>query len=467
MPAPWLVLSAATSRRYHAKSRPRIEVPAIWKVAASHLAGSAPGDRPYGPFVATMMQGLLRVLRLSKSKAPSLGRVRQPAGVPDWRGEQVLSGITPKRLVKVLKSADFGDFSDYLTAAQELEERDAQYGSQMSVRRAAVSSLELGVNANGASARATKAVEALVSSGRLSDLVPLSLDALGKGFAISQVVWTEKNGIFAPELVEHDQREFLWRPDDRSWRLRDGSLDGLELEENRWVIHEPRLRSGEAIRRGLARPAMFLHMAKWMSLAGWVTMMKLFGVPLAVAEIPHHATENDRRVLTAALANLGSGVNALVPTGANVTIIKAADAGSSPDRLFSVLLDYVDRQISKLVLGQTMTADDGSSHAQATVHNEVRRDIREGDAEQLAKTINRFVVEPYVRFNVGDQKVYPKVYFQQEDKRDLLAFSQAIVPLIRYAGLEVKADEVRKLFGLSAPEANDEILRLSSLSNLA
>src|SRR6185437_16114291 len=41
--------------------------------------------------------------------------------------------------------------------------------------------------------------------------------------------------------------------------------------------------------------------------------------------------------------------------------------------------DNFAREISKAALGQTMTTDDGSSHSQARVHDEVRKDIRDSD----------------------------------------------------------------------------------------
>lgn len=59
--------------------------------------------------------------------------------------------------------------------------------------------------------------------------------------------------------------------------------------------------------------------------------------------------------------------------------------------LFERLAEWLDKQISKAVLGQTMTTDDGSSQSQANVHNEVRMDILRADAKQLAATLNRLV----------------------------------------------------------------------------
>lgn len=386
-------------------------------------------------------------------------KVRQPA---DLRNKHlrtpVMSGMEPKRLAWVLREADAGNYEPYLIAAAELEERDGQYGPQIAIRRTAVAALELTVHQpGGATARAKKAAQELIDAKVLKPFISEALDALGKGFAITEIVWKEKHGKWVPICVPHEQVEFRWSDDHEAWRLRDHSYEGIELVPNKWVIHEPKLRSGIPIRRGLARPAMLLHMIKSMSLAGWVTLMRVFGVPLAIAKPKASGlSKNDVEVIRAALAGLGSGINAVVPDATEIQVIQAASAGATPEKMFSVLLEYVDKQISKLVLGQTMTADDGASHAQASVHNDVRKDIREGDAEDLAWTINEYVVKPYINFNVGEQKVYPEVYFAQPDTRDLKEWSEGLAPFIEL-GMPVIWSEVRAAFGLSDPGPDDEV----------
>lgn len=386
-------------------------------------------------------------------------RIGQPAATKLDPAQRVMSGISAKRLIAVLRAADQGDYDQFLLAAQELEERDAQYGSQMSVRRAAVSALELTVERPpGVGARAARGVEQLVNSGALKDAIHCSLDAIGKGYAITEIVWVERRGQWVPTFVQHDPREFQYidqwsigiTAPAGTFRLRDGTVDGVELRPLKWVQHIPKGRSGIPIRRGTARPAMFLHMAKSMSLAGWIQLMAVFGLPLAIGTVAKGINDHDRRVLQAAIAGLGRGHNAIVPEGAAINIVKAADAGASPEKMFEVLLKYVDAQMSKLVLGQTMTSDDGSSQAQAKVHNEVRGDIREGDAEQLAATLNRDVIRAFVDFNFGPQRVYPEVSFLVEEERDIQVWGTITQGFIDRA-LPVLASEVYAMLGLTKP----------------
>ena len=81
--------------------------------------------------------------------------------------------------------------------------------------------------------------------------------------------------------------------------------------------------------------------------------------------------------------------------------------GNGGDTLFENMARWADEQTSKAVLGQTMTTDDGSSRAQATVHNEVRLDIAKWDARQLEATINEYLVKPFIVLNWACRRSIP------------------------------------------------------------
>jgi phage gp29-like protein len=118
----------------------------------------------------------------------------------------------------------------------------------------------------------------------------------------------------------------------------------------------------------------------------------------------------------------------------------------------------MDSQVSKAVLGQTMTTDDGSSRAQAEVHDEVRTDLRDADAGQLAETLERDLVIPYIVLNHGPQKAYPKVCLREPESADVTVLSEALGILVPL-GLRVEASEVRDKLGFSDPAPDAECLQ--------
>ena len=66
-----------------------------------------------------------------------------------------------------------------------------------------------------------------------------------------------------------------------------------------------------------------------------------------------------------------------------------------------------------------MTPDNGSSQAQANVHNEVRHDVAASDARSVSGTLNRDLVRPYVDLNHGVQARYPKLRIVIEEAEDV------------------------------------------------
>ena len=176
---------------------------------------------------------------------------------------------------------------------------------------------------------------------------------------------------------------------------------------------------------------------------------------------PPNATEEDIRALLRALANLGSDGAAALPEGMNIEFISASGSGSG-EGVFSQFCSFLDVQISKAILGQTMTSDDGSSLAQAEVHDRVRHDILQGDSRQLSATISRDVIDPFVRLNWAGAEP-PKLSLPIPNKQDpaaLVAALEVLVPM----GLQVEASELRARLGLPEPAEDAEVLRAPASS---
>src|SRR5512139_277958 len=73
--------------------------------------------------------------------APSLTGIRSV-----WDAS-VASGLTPYRLANLLQRAAEGEIAEYLTLAEEMEERDLHYRCEIAKRKLAVASLPVTVEA--------------------------------------------------------------------------------------------------------------------------------------------------------------------------------------------------------------------------------------------------------------------------------------------------------------------------------
>ncbi len=392
--------------------------------------------------------------------APTLSGIRNA-----WTGQAITQGLTPDRMARVLRAAAEGDAYDYLVLAEEMEEADLHYASVLSTRKRAVAGIEPVVEAASDDARDVEiadAVRAVVQGPDFPGLVTDLLDSLGKGYAVCEIVWEKSSNAWTPcRFPWRDPRFFVFdRVAGQELRLldEDASFEGRPLPPFKFLAHIPKIKSGLPIRSGLARLAAVAWMCKSYTLADWMAFAEVFGMPLRLGRYGPNASKRDINVLKTAVANLGSDAAAVLPDSMRIEFIEAAKAAGGPE-LFARLAEWLDRQISKGVLGQTMTADDGSSQAQANVHDEVRMDIRADDARQVAATLNRDLVRPFVDLNYGPPKNgYPRVTLPVSEPEDIAAMADALSKLVPLGNLRIEASVVRDRLGFPDPEDGAELL---------
>ena len=389
---------------------------------------------------------------------PTLTGVRQV-----WHGETIASGLTPQRLAALLRSTAEGSQRNYLTLAEEMKERDTHYAAVLGVRKRAVSGIEPAVEAasdDAADQKLADAVRDLIRKPPFGEMLDDSLDALGKGYSAVEIIWDRSASEWRPARYEwRDPRFFVFDLEDgRTLRLLDeaDSYRGVALAPYKWIVHVPRLKSGLPLRGGLARLVALAYMVKAYAITDWTAFAEVFGMPLRLGRYGPNATEDDIRTLISAVANLGTDAAAVLPDTMRIDFTEPGNR-TGGGGLFERLAVYLDKQVSKAVLGQTMTSDDGSSRAQAQVHDAVRGDILRSDARQLANTLNRDLVRPFIDLNHGPQKQYPRLLLPLNEPEDIAALVNALAKLVPM-GLKVEASVIRDKLGLPDPEAGADVL---------
>lgn len=389
--------------------------------------------------------------------APSLTGIRTV-----WDAT-VAAGMTPYKLATLLQGAAAGDIYDYLTLAEEMEERDPHYRCELSKRKLAVASLPVSVEAatdDPKDVQLADEVRSLVKKAGFRGLLKDQLDAIGKGFSVCEINWS-RGAKWMPNRYDwRDPRFFTFDPGSkRQIRLLDESnlVEGIELAPYKFLTHLPHLKTGIPIRGGLARVVAWSWMCKNYTVKDWLAFAEVFGMPLRVGKYRPGADKNDIAILKAAVANLGSDAAAVIPESMLIEFIESAKATGGHE-LFNKLADWLDAQVSRAILGQTATTQGtpgklGGDDAQA----EVREDIRDDDATQLSETINRDLVRPFIDLNWGPQENYPELIIkaiEPEDTQLLIDALEKLVPL----GLKVEQSVVRDKLGLPDPEEGAECL---------
>lgn len=380
-----------------------------------------------------------------------------------WNHESVANGLNPDRLASLLRSAIEGEHNGYLTLAEEMEDRDLHYFSVLGTRKMAVSGIEPTVEAASDSAgdkKLAEEVEQIIRRPEFGELADDMLDALGKGYSAIEIMWDRSESQWDPaDYKWRDQRFFRFdRTTGTELRLLDeqDSFNGIALPAYKFIVHVPRIKSGLPIRRGFARLASIAYMCKAFTITDWLAFAEVFGMPLRLGRYGKGATSNDIQTLINAVANLGTDAAAVLPDTMRIDFEEAA--GSDSKGLFRELAEYLDKQMSKAILGQTGTTEGTPGRlGNDDAMGDVRIDIKRADATQLQNTINRLLIKTYIDLNHGPQKSYPRVLLGVREPEDIKALSDALGNLVPQ-GLRVAQGWVRDKLGAPDPEDGEEIL---------
>tara|TARA_R110000751_G_scaffold2018_11_gene9409 strand:- start:251915 stop:253486 length:1572 start_codon:yes stop_codon:yes gene_type:complete len=391
---------------------------------------------------------------------PTLAGVRQPiAGYP-------ADGLNPIRLGNILREADQGEPLSYFELAEQIEERDLHYVGVLGQRKRAVSQIDITVKPGSDSAedarRADMVTEWLERDELAEELFDL-LDAVGKATSWTEIVWDVSEGQYQPGRLELcDPRFFRYDRDGRTPLLRggeDGKSQDSRLPAFKFIRTHIKAKSGLPIRSGLARLAAWSWMFKAYTQRDWAIFTQTYGQPIRVGKYHAGASQDDRDTLYRAVANIAGDCAAIIPEGMDIDFVEAQNV-SAGSELYEKRADWLDRQISKAVLGQTNTTDaqaGGLGSGQANVHNDVREDIEKADSKALAAALNRDLIRPWCDLEFGPGTTYPKIIIARPEQEDLKLLSESLKEMVPL-GLRVSATEIRSKFGLSDPGEQDEIL---------
>lgn len=400
-------------------------------------------------------------------------------GVRRRLADAVAMGLTPTKLASILRQAVEGDAHAYLTLAEEMEERSPQYGSVLGTRRRAVLGLQRTVESasdDPADVKLRDAVEThLVKTPAFGCLLAMLLDGLGKGYSVAEIRWDTEQTPWSPRGRSRLNQAYTWRDPryfkydqatGRELRLLDDSAphNGLALPPWRFIVHEPSLKMGLPIRGGLARLAATSYMCSTFTLEDWLAFAEVFGMPLRLGRYPDHlATDQSAEAkaaidkLIAAVSGLGSDAAAVLPMSMQIDF-QAAGSGAGGADLFDRLADRLDKLISKIVLGRSDAADSTAGKLGGEQFaSDVRLDILESDAEELANTLNEQLVQPFIALNFGPQDRYPLIQLRVPDQEDLKGLVDMLAKLVPL-GLEVEQSVIRDKWGLPDPNPKGKLL---------
>lgn len=370
-------------------------------------------------------------------------------------------GLTPVKLARIFKEADAGDPFRQMELFEEMESKDTHLFSQLQTRKLAVTGLDWEVQPFSQDETdqeiAAFVEEQLKELDGFSDNLMDILDAIGKGISFQEIEWEYRDGHVVVENIEYvHQKKFYYDTLTDALMLRTEAFPGgIPLPENKFIVHRYKARSGHPSRYGVLRVVAWMYLFKNYDLKDWVSFCEVYGMPLRLGTYDATASEKDKAALMDAIVRMGTDAAGIVPSGTDIKFIES-NKQSSVD-IYERLARFCDEQMSKAIVGQTLTSDSGGSYAQSKTHNDVRQDLTEADCKAVMETVRRDLIRPLVEFNFGVQAHVPYFILNATDTDDLKETAE-IVNTLAAAGLEIPKSWLYKKFNIPAPEDGEETI---------
>jgi phage gp29-like protein len=188
-----------------------------------------------------------------------------------------------------------------------------------------------------------------------------------------------------PECFGYDDNDLLCRREDPSSSL--SRLIPLEPRNFITVWHRRKwgVNDGEALLEKCFWPLVFKRQgAKW-----WAQFMEKYAIPWVIAKYRPGTSDDQIAAIQEAVDNMIQAATAVIPEDGNIEIVEAA-AKADSSGIFERNLAFQNAEISKVILGSTLTVEQGESGAYSLgkVHQEVRQDIIDSDREICLKVLN-------------------------------------------------------------------------------
>jgi len=341
-------------------------------------------------------------------------------------------------------------------------DRDAHAGSVLQTRYLAVAGLEWEVIPADESAKAQAIadfVREAVDGCNFTQAIQELMQAVLYGFYVAEVLWTARqDGAWVPKkLIAKHPRRFCFTTERELRLLTPASMVTGEPVPERKFITFTYGSSDNPYGKGLGQKLWWPVWFKKNGIKFWLIFLDKWGSPTAVGKYPAGATKEQKDMLLEAIEAIRQETGVTIPESMVIDLLEASRSGNITHES---LCEYMDRQISKAVLGQTLTTEVGErgSYSASQTHDEVRNEIRNADSDLLCERLNETLVRWLVDLNFPD-RLYPWLDLRTEEKADLKARAETDRIVVREMGLPVAVDYFYDTYGYPKPDKGAELIQ--------
>lgn len=334
--------------------------------------------------------------------------------------------------------------------------RDDQVKTAFQQRRDAVIAAEWYVEPGGTAAQdkaASDFIREQLESVRFDTVCRKMLAGLFFGYSIAECLWAKDGNRIVLDAVRVKKPERFLFGRDGSIRLKKpDNPKGMILPDRKfWLFSVDSDNDEDPHGLGLGHWCYWPVFLKRNAVKFWAIALEKFGAPTALGQYDTGASDADKRRMLEALRAISSDSAVAVPKGLEVGLIEATRRSGDSHLVFC---EYMDKMITRVILGQTGTSENGAYVGTANIQKDVRDEIIKSDADLLCESINQQIITWLTEWNFPGAQP-PQVWRKTEDDEDLDLRAKREEIVARTTGLKPTLKHVQDVYGGEWERGND------------
>lgn len=324
---------------------------------------------------------------------------------------------------------------------------DAHVAACVNSRRSGVLSMEWAIDRGAAKSRQAKFLEKIFAGLDIQQILSEMLDGALFGYAVSEVVWRKDGAAIVPDRVTGKPQEWFGFDDEnRLVMFSNRDITGEIVPPYKFVVTTSNATYDNPYGFAALAPCFWPYTFKKGGLKFWAVYTEKYGMPHVVGKYPAHTSQEKINDMLESLQKMVQDAIAVIPVGSELDILNTNSKDSND--IFESLQHYSNSEMSKALLGQTLTTEigeTGGAYAASETHNAIRGEIVDSDRRMVERSVNQ-LIRWVIDINFGAQREYPRFeMYQEEDVDTTLAERDKKLAEI---GVKFKSSYISKAYGI-------------------
>lgn len=375
-----------------------------------------------------------------------------------------IRNLTPETLARQLDNFKAGYLRDFALTADLIEERDDVLKSVAPKRKKSAARHGWEILALDDSPEAAAQKEALEyfynnlsctnaidlnERGGLKLLVRQMMDAVGKRYAIHEIIWQPRQ-----DKGDHLTAEFrfvpLWFFENTTGKLRflptEGATEGVDLEERGWMV---------TVGEGIMVACSIAWMFKRLPLQDWLTYCEKFGLPGVLGKTDSAKGSSEWDSMVEAVENFAVDWAAVTSRDNTIELVEVKGQGNHPH---PPLVERMDRALATLWRGADLSTISKGQGLGASLQGDETDILDEDDTEMISETLNIYVDKWVIQYLFGPgAKQLAYIAIGKPQRQNIELDLKVDEFLVRH-GVPVSVSDTLERYGRPAPDQGEPLL---------